>query len=198
MGTDLAWLGWCHPHMQTLAVLPSQLASQSHWGRNWGVSWAGEVAWYARATHPAHRGLMKGANAAWIKKKVWKLCFYSGKEGTLSAKVFSSSIQLFCSNHAYQSVYRLAEMALHVDLHRQRGRERIRNCRCNTLRNWMITSFTFKWYSAWFWGQRPTRKWGLPGVTAHETPTAVSFKCLLHKVHLEHHLFGASPVVCGK
>lgn len=42
-GTDLAWLGWCHPHMQTLAVLPSQLASRSHWGRNWGVSWSGEV-----------------------------------------------------------------------------------------------------------------------------------------------------------
>lgn len=155
--------------------------------------------------HPTHRSLTKGANATWIKMKVWKLCFYLVKEGTVFGETlkycqnsFLFQYNFFSSNHVYQSVYRLAEMLLHVDLQRQRGRERIRNCSWNTGRNCMMTSLTFKWYTASFWGQRPTRKWGLPGVTAHETPSAASFKCLLHKVHLKHHFFCAFPVVCGK
>lgn len=139
-GTDLAWLGWCHPHMQTLAmVLPSQLASRSHWGRNWGVSWSGEVVTYQSHACNARRS-NEGDNATRIKKEVWKLCFYLVKEGTLFGetlkyilpKLFSSSVQLFCSNNAYQSVYRLAEMTLPVALWRQRGRERNKNCSCNT------------------------------------------------------------------
>lgn len=143
--------------------------------------------WHARATRSTRRGWVKGDNPPNEKEwlKAWPLfgpwAQRRATERTLKyilPKLISTSVQFFCFESCLPGCYRFAEMVLHMEA-RETESQKLQVD--NTLRNWMTTSFNFRWHTVGCGGHCPTRKRGLPRVT-FKNPSLLWIPWVLWKI----------------